>query len=528
MRSADLAPVRPAPARRRPWPVIFALAAGLGALPGCPDAGAPPEETTLGPVVAGAELAMADLERSELVVLTTELGEAADLRRVGLSEAPSALAALPDERAVLALSSEGASLDVVAMPEGTVDTYALGAPFEALSVAPDATAVMAWFPPGAGSTVFHNGNEMAFVDLERGPGDEGAVTRRTLSSLGGAPTSVFVSPKVGSRRYAFVLSAGHVAVLDLTRPATRERSVPLVSLNAPTARTPVSVEFGVDSGGTLWGVVTTQEAYSAYALRVAEAAPTEPEEPPFDVTLNQLAGFSPGGDVALVTLPDGRLVAFMVSPVQGSATLTELSSGASKSLSLGAGVNRLETYEDLEGRPVAVAFRAGATEFHVVDLAAIETKKDKSFRTRFAYDAIDSLLPVPGTALFFAFHPSTSRAVSVIDADTDRITPFEQTGFVRQVVLDESLGRVYLLTRLASVDYLVSVQLDNLHPQRATIHDGAERILLSPSGQTVIAVSDLPGGRYTLWPALATSDEHARAVPAFLLSGVLDRLTEEN
>ena len=54
------------------------------------------------------------------------------------------------------------------------------------------------------------------------------------------------------------------------------------------------------------------------------------------------------------------------------------------------------------------------------------------------------------------------------------------------------------------------------------------RLLVIEDAGTVGVATRQTGGRLTLWPALATRDDEAYAVPAPLLDGLLDRAAEED
>lgn len=510
----------------RPLALLLTLAPAL-LVGACADP-EPIDQATLDPVAVGAEIVVADTLARELVVMATDDGRVTGIRRVGVIGTPTLLAALPDQSAVLSLATDTESLTHVSLPEVAATTFVLGAPFTALAISPDSNAALAYFAPGSATQVFNNGNELAFIDLHAATPPELAVSRRTLPSLGGTPTAVHVSPVVADTRYAFVLSTNHVAVLDLLRPDTRERSVPLVSLDSAATRTPNAVAFGVTpDGSTLWGVVTTAESNAAYALEVSVNAAPQASEAPFNVVLTQLPGFAPGGDAALLALPDQRLVALMTDPAQGTLTMVELSTGADRSLSLGAGVNAIATYVE-DGRPIAIVHRVGGTNFDIVDVAAIEEKKDKAARKRHAKHGIQRLIPVPGTSLFVALHGGATDAVSVIHANTDRITPFGRTGVVQDVFLSSDASMLFLLTSLGSDDYLVSVDMASLHPETAAIPAGADDLLvLEASGTIAAASAGVPGGRLTLWPTGATVDSAAHEVLGFLFDKLLDRTAEE-
>ncbi len=498
---------------------------------GCPQPGGDlaRSDQILGPVAAGEHLVYADTTRDELVIVALDAGDATDLRRVALDLHPERLVPLPDGAGVLALASADEALAHVDLATGATRHFDLGAPYDGLSLSPDAGLAMAYFPTSSKVPLFHNGGELAFVDLST-EAAAAPVTRRTLASLGRSPHGVFVSPPWQGRRLAFVLSDSHVAVLDLSAPDAPEHSIPLVSLGQADKRTPHHVAFAIDPAtGVLWSLVLTLEGSTAYALRATpstEGAGGAADSAGFQIVLQQLAGASPSGDARLVQTTDGTLLALLLSPAQGTLTVTELVTANSRVLSLAVGPSRLALYDDA-GRPMAAAYRPSDRALHLVDLEAIATKKDKAVTTRYAESPLSSLTPIPGRPRFIALHPGSTNAISVIDAATGRITPFGQTGAVRSLTLAPDLDRAFLLTRLGATDHVVSLDLATLHPTVATLATQADHLLVLPDASTVAAVHLAPGGRLTLWPADAVADEASRVVPAPLLEGLLDAFAQE-
>lgn len=517
-------------------PALRLLLSSTCCLPllGCPLT-EPPDFSTasaLGPLAIGDHLVIGDDDSEAVVVLDLDDGRLVASRRLAMSGAPSLIAALPDARTALVLSKEARTLDVLATSDGDRRTLDLGAPFEGLALAPDGRAAIAYYPPGTASAVFHNENEIALVDLT--PSARTSVTRRTLASLGGAPRAIAMSPLAGTRRYAFVLSDEHVAVLALDAPSMPERSVPLVSLTTGGSRTPSGVVFAVHpTTSTLWAIVSTLEASSVYALAVEPASNPVADGPDFDVRLSQLTGISPGGAATLVSLDtaDGpALFTLTTNPANGLLTLTDVATATGHAVAIRAGLDRLHLFEDDDGAPFALAWssREGRT-FHIVDLERLAGGESRAFETRTASAPFSTLLPLPAPAAttspsrFLALHSSTDEGVSVIDAATSRVTGFGRTGAVRQLELAPDLDRLYLLTTLPEGDFVVSVDLASLHPEAAAIPDGADALALLPGASTVAAIAHRDGGLLTLWPADATRDDATRVVPGFLLTDLFQR-----
>lgn len=516
---------------RSPFALLATLAA-LGAT-AC-TLSDPPDFSTassLGPVAIGDHLALGDADSDALVILDLADGALVATRRVPLGGSPSLVSAVPGTDLALVLSRDDRTLDIVATAAADAQDHVsvpLGAPFDGLAVSPDGDVAIAYYPPGTANAVFHNENEIAVVDLAAAAENpDESVTRRTLASLGGAPLAIQISPRVGSRRFAFVLSEEHVAVVALDDPQMAERSVPLVSLTTGGNRTPTGVVFAPDDQtSTLWAIVSTQEASSVYALAVVPAVPGNDEGPDaadFDVRLSQLAGVSPGG-AATLTVLDATLYTLTTSPAAGTVTLTDIATATGKTLVIQSGVDRILLFDGEAGAPMALTWSSrNGYVFNVIDLERMATGANKAFETRTAREAFSTLLPIPTTSRFIALHDSADEGVSVIDAATSRVTGFGRTGNVIALQLSESLGRLFLLTRLGFDDFVVSVDLETLHPEVARVPEGANALAVMPGVSTVAAVSYREGGRVTLWPALATGDDTTRVVSGFLLEGLFQR-----
>jgi hypothetical protein len=525
--------------------VIAALAA---ATPGCaPEA--PPESLTLTPVAAPSRVLVGETRRLDedtvtgrLLLVTPQDGVPSEPEAIALTGPPTRVVPVPEADAALALSRDTRTVDLVDLEATEVSrTFAVGAPFEALSVAEDGRFALAWFPPDTASAVFHNENEVALLDLAPSLAPSEAVSRRTLPSLGGAPRLVAFSPPVAgpgasSRRYLFALSDEHVAILSADAPSRPERSVPLVSLTTGGDRTPRAVTFGLDAdtrgAETLWAIITTAEANAVYALAVTPRADAPAGEPDFDVTLSQLAGIGPGGAATLVSLPDAsggrpRLATLSTNPAAGTATLTDVRTATGRTVRLSTGLDRIVLFEGATGGTEALLYAGGyaggrsTSTFHVLDLEAFAAGDARAFRTRTTREPFSRVLPIPGSTRFVVLKDGASDAVGILDADTDRVAGFGRTGAIRDLRLESDLGRLYALTSVDGRAFLVSVDLADLHPEVAEVPSGAESLLTLPSADTVATWSPRAGGTLVLWPALETLDAASIALPGLALTGLL-------
>lgn len=507
--------------------LLLLLPLPLGA---CPDATPLDLSRAIGPVAVGTSLVTGLPEADTLTVLDLADGRPEAIRHLALDGPPSLIVpATPGsgDSSALVLSRSARTLELVDVATGERRTLPLGSPFEGLAVSPDARFALAYYPPGTASSVFHNENEVAHIDLDPAIAPEAAVTRRTLASLGGAPQIVALSPLVDDTRFALVLSDEHVAVLDLSAPDRPERSVPLVSLTSGGARTPTGVTFGVTGGAegeTLWAIVSTAEASSVYALAITRSSAAEAEPSGFTVRLSQLPGAGRNGAATLVplTLPTGAgLYTLTTNPSTSLVTLTDVATATGKSLSLSANLDRLHLFEGEDGPMALLWSSTSGTSFHVVDLVAMAREQNKAFKTRSSRAPFTELIPIPGSPRFFAIHRSTDQGLSVLDADSDRVTGFGRTGQVRSLVM--GADHAYVLTTLGQETWLVAIALESLHPEVSLVPDGAESLAVMPDANTIAALTSEPGGLVTLWPLTDTSDAAALAVPGFHLDDLFAR-----
>lgn len=495
-------------------------------LAACPDATPLDVSRAIGPVAIGNALVTGLPEADTLTVLDLADGRPTAVRHLPLEGPPSLIVpASPGtaDRSALVLSRSSRTLELVDIETGDRRTLPLGSPFEGLAVSPDARFALAYYPPGTASSVFHNENEVAHIDLDPAIAPEQAVTRRTLASLGGAPQIVALSPRVAHTRFALVLSDEHVAVLDLSAPDRPERSVPLVSLTSGGARTPTGVTFGV-AGDTLWAIVSTAEASSVYALAITPSSAAEAEPSGFTVRLSQLPGAGRNGAATLVplSLPTGdALFTLTTNPSSPLVTLTDVATATGKTLSLSTNLDRLHLFDGDDGPMALLWSSTSGTTFHVVDLVAMAREQNKAFKSRSSRAPFTDLIPIPGTPRFFAIHRSTDQGLSVVDADSDRVTGFGRTGQVRSLVMGED--HAYVLTTLGQETWLVAIELESLHPEVALVPDGAESLAVLGDANTIAALTSEPGGLVTLWPLTDTSDAAALAVPGFLLDDLFAR-----
>jgi hypothetical protein len=116
---------------------------------------------------------------------------------------------------------------------------------------------------------------------------------------------------------------------------------------------------------------------------------------------------------------------------------------------------------------------------------------------------------------------SSESTVGILDADTDRIAGFGRTGNIRALELDTELDRLFALTTIDNREYVVSVDLADLHPEASPVPHRASHLFILPDSGTIATWGALDGGLLVTWPAFSTLPESSTAYPGYLFDGLL-------
>lgn len=472
------------------------------------------------PIAVGERLVVPLTEDGQLLVLDVGLQGVAGVRFDDLGGTLELVTPLRDSEALLILGTDDDDHDhLTQLPAdgSTPTTWPLDAFMTRLALPPDEDVVVVWRPETSGDAQFINPNELVLIDL-----DSGDATPWTLASLGHDPSRVVVTDVTGPLRYVFGLSRNHVAILGITPDGDIiERSVPLTDPAGGPTRTPIRLRFAEDpSTGTPWALVTTAEGNSAYALRIDASADD------FSVVVSQLAGISTGADAALVPMEDDALAALMLNPYSGAITLTDVATGVGTTVPIEGAPTTLQLLDRADGPYALLHGSDGLGTFHMVDLWDLAAVKGKAIRSYAASARIDEIFEAQGGASFVVFHDDDEAGVSVVDAETDRITTFSGTGRVGSWRLDDDQSGLLMLTHgsYSGSDSLVRLDLVSLHPESVLVEPGADSLhILEPSG-TLITWRDSSDPLMHVWSADPTTSDPL-VVPGVLWQAGLNQWT---
>lgn len=432
---------------------------------------------------------------------------------------------VPERELVVAVSDDGAA---------TTREWELGAPFDGLSLSDDGEAMVAFFRAGSSSGVFQNASEVAVIDATAAQSADNPV-RRTVRSFGTAPDAVLLSPEATlggvKRRVALVRSVSHVAVLDLSDPASRDVSVPLVTPDSTVSIVPDQIVFA-PGPDVLWVFLRSASSPDIFALRVTARADHAPgtDTASLSVSLNVFySGLVPSDLMLLQTGASPRLL--VVNKQSQSVAIIDAESASVQTVPVGASMTSaartIETDRDLV---LLWDAYGGLTSLRMLDLDALESGKGKVVTTIKVAKAVSTATPIEGRTQVVLTHASTyngtygaDSTLSVLDLQDGSVTPFTATGTLRGTVRAPNGPDLLLATEIQGKGWLVRLDLDTLHPTTIPLGRVPLSLALLPGAKRVAVDNGGGIGSVTLWRADQIDEEHGTTVGGFLLDGYLDR-----
>jgi hypothetical protein len=412
--------------------------------------------------------------------------------------------------------------------DGEVRSYPLGSsPFDSLTQSEDGRYAFL-FKHGSAGRLLDNPNEVAIVDLERAPRDEGAISLRTLRSFGDSPLAVVFSPPmqiVGEeRRLAVVLSATNVTLIDLDHLDRVETTVQLSSPGGGAVG-PTQVLFNPDAPELY---VRGAGSDDVFVFNLAERPPGDESEDDgaahndFRPFIDQLGIGGRPSDMALYPADDGaRLLvladgtqAAVVSAGTSQVTTVGLPEAASRALVFTGASPR-----DRELKERALLYSEGSDAVMFLDLADLEERGSRNLELLRVGRQVQNLVPMPEQQRVLLLHGE--QGVSLLDLQGRTISPITSNAVLTDARFDAARGRLWVaptnqrfvgLLELATGD-TPEVLLDAEVAKFVPMFDAGLVVVLHPSvvGYLTVLDADRP------------TRESARSLHGFLVAGLLDR-----
>ena len=452
------------------------------------------------------------------------------VRREGKDEA---LVLCSGRRADVKHDEEPAAL-VALGGNGKERTYELGNPFGALIQSSDGRYAFLLKGEQSGR-LLDNPNEVAIVDLDKGPKDDGAITLRTLRSFGDSPRGVIFSPEMAIagevRRLAVVLSDTNVTLLDLDHLDRRETTVQLTS-EASASVVPSQIAFNPDAPEIYVRAEGSSDVYVFNLSPRAEGEANEDDEPRNDFRpfIDQLGVAGAPTDMALYTTSDAgnRLLvlsggapqtgfqssATVVDAATSNVTAVALPSPASHALTFTATSPRDQTL-----RPRALLYSPGGTELLFLDLEDLEERGSRNLEALNLPQPVRELVPMLEEGRVLVLHDD--QRVSLVDLAGRTLSPITTSVELEDALFDHVRRRLWVGPE--GQRFVGWLELDTGDTRETLLDASIEHVVpLLDSGHLVV-LHPRRLGHLTVLDADKPTREAARSVRGFLAAGLLDR-----
>lgn len=423
----------------------------------------------------------------------------------------------PEPAALVALDAEGNSRE-----------YLLGnSPFDALQQSEDGRYAFL-FKTGSAARVLDTPNEIALVDLDADPDDDGALTRRILRSFGDTPERVVFSPRMPvlgiERRLAVVLTKSDVTLIDLDNLDRRETTVQLSG--SGTAVVPEQVLFDTEAEVIY---VRAQASDDVFVLSL-QARPGDTEDEgdgtphnDFRPFINQLGVGQRPTDMAFYGEGDSARV-LVVSQVQSQAFVVDAGSSQVTALPLPTDPARAllfegESPDDDRIAQRALLYREGTRQVVFLDLEGIEERGTQNLELLTLESDIVSLVPMLDEGLALVLHGGSS--VSLLDLADRTVSPIVASVELSNAMFDRPRRRLWVGP--SGQPWVGLLDLDTGRTDEVLLDSNIDGVVPMFEAGKLAVMHRGSYGHVTVLDAADPVRERAASVRGFFAEGLLDR-----
>jgi len=430
------------------------------------------------PVAAGGGLVFHD-EAGERLLRITGVDKPA-ISSFDYDGEPDLRAPTPDGKTLLMLDRDAWKLTSSDVAAGKNTDYKLPSEFSGFVMAADSKAAVVYHAAGGtgvGSLV--NTAEVGLIDLTAAPATDTNPRVATITGLSRAPLRAHISPEIeagGKHRVAWIDAPSMIGVADCA-PGGKVRTIviPLVAGESSTIISPARTVARV-TGSMLDLYVIAVGSNDVLHIGIDLAAAT------LGATLDQIASGAVPADIHVFEGKDGLRVLTTNSKSRDLAVL-DPSTGTGTYVHLESLTDWIVPYQSKSGAPMALLWRDGVYDFHIVDLDAVKKKKGKAVK-RVRLDQPINAVAAHGDRFLLTHAGHVDRGLSLYDAAAGKQTVFGGTGLVKSVLVAGdavfALGNVNGATRVSRID------IKDLHGTSISLKNRAAQKLL-PYGDTGVA-----------------------------------------
>jgi hypothetical protein len=524
--------------------VCGAIAASVASCGGRP-IGWERDHTVIGPIPLKNRVAYVDGARDRVVVIDTD-ADAPRIETFAIGRRAVFAAPSPDREHLIVLTRgeeaiERGQVDEapmlwnvdVADPASAPVGYLVGSPFDRVVMAPDGdggAVAVAYFrsagPDDGG--VFRNPNELAVVDLGRGPGDDNPVLK-TVRSFGSAPTGVVLSPPMhvpgtddgDDRVFAFVLAPETVTLIDTVHPERNEVSVRLDGAGDDVMPRELAFE---PASGTAY--LRSDGAGDVLEIGLSSETPRadDARDNDYRPLLAELGAGGGPADFAVYDNADGNRFVLAATPSTHQVVVIDADTGEFTKVDTPDAIDRVLLFPSGPGATPRVAVLAAigsrVPRVHLLSLDGItDDLVPVDVDTVELDEPVLDVVPVPGRPLGLIVHDDNRTVLGLLDVGIGSVAPLQGVG--RLDGYDFTADGDYLVGVTAGVDRVGFVDLSNLHPSSLRLDEAPTRLFTMPGGAVFVDHGD-PLGLATILPGPEASRDEAIVVSGFLLDDILD------
>jgi hypothetical protein len=499
------------------------------------------ERLIIGPIALKDKVAYVDSARDRVFVV--DVGEATPrvyTYRIGRR----AIFATPTpDRTKLAVVTRGEE----AVVEGQVDEdptlwmvdlsapdtepigYPIGSPFDRLAVSADGNVAVAYFSSSGPDSqgFFRNPNEMAAIDLSRGPAEDNP-TLKTIRSFGSVPDGVVLAPPLvlpgapdtAPRTFAFILALNNVTVFDATNPDRHE-----VSIRLDLGGEPVRPREVVFAPNTATAYLRSDNARDVLEILLSYEEPSDrdPLDNDFQPALAELGAGGGPADVAVYDDSSGQRFILAATPNTRQVVVIDADTGQFSTVDTPDPIDRVLLFpNDPDQVPKYALLASIGSRLSRVHLLALDGITDELVRADLTTISLDQpvldVVPVPNQELGMIVHDDNRTVLGLLDVAFGSVSPLQGVGKLDSYAF--SLDGSYLIGATDGVSRVGFLDLANLHPSDMRLDHPPETVLTLPSGKVFADHGD-PYGHVTIIPSPTADRADAIVLSGFLLDDLL-------
>lgn len=467
------------------------------------------------PAAAGGGLVFHDEGADRLVRVRGADAPAID--NFAYEGSPDVRGVTPDGKHLLLLDRTARSLAVADVEAKSTAPFALPAEFSGFLAAADSKALVVFHATGgAGVQSLINTAEVGLIDLSA-PAKEGTNPLvATITGLSRAPLRAHISEPIdaadGKHRVVWIDAPSMIGVADFG-PAGKVRTkvIQLVAGDSKTLISPAKTVARAD-GSTLHLYVIATGSNDVLHISINLGTPD------LDTVLDQIASGAEPSDIHVVDTAAGLRV-LTTNIKSRDLALLDPSTGTGTYVSLESLTDRIVPFTGKDGAPMAMLWRPGVYDFHLVEIDKLKSKKGKAVE-RVRLDLAITNVLAAGDRFLFQHGSQVDRGLSVYDAAVGKQTVYGGTGGIQTMLRQKdavfALGLVNGNSRISRID------LNDLHGTSIELKGRKAGLLLPFGDDGVVAGGPGLGG---WWLAVFGSGElkadKGNWLEAFALHGVL-------